>query len=82
MRWYDQRRPGLGLELLGAIERALARIAEFPEPAEIWSPGSGYRRLVLDRFLFVVVFEIRGADVEVAALAHARREPGYWRKRE
>jgi plasmid stabilization system protein ParE len=78
MRWYEDRRAGLGLEFLGVFDRALAQIAE---SAEVWSPGSRYRRLILDRFPFVVVFEIRAEGIEVTAVAHARRNPGYWRTR-
>ena len=81
MRWYEGRRPGLGLEFLGAIEHVLARIASGPEQFALWPGDDRYRRAVLDRFPYLVVFEIRTEAIEVVAVAHARRDAGYWRER-
>jgi hypothetical protein len=34
--------------------------------------------LVLRRFPFVVFYSIDGASIDVYAVAHAKRRPGYW----
>ncbi|MFN2444408.1 MAG: type II toxin-antitoxin system RelE/ParE family toxin [Vicinamibacterales bacterium] len=39
------------------------------------------RRVLLRRFPFFVVYRVRGDDVQIVAVAHARRRPGYWRGR-
>ncbi len=77
--WYEARRVGLGLEFVAAIDRALADIAERPESFPVWAPP--WRRVVLQRFPFVVYFELEVERVVVMAVAHARRRPGYWMAR-
>jgi plasmid stabilization system protein ParE len=81
LRWYEAKRPGLGLELIGVVDQALAAIAAMPHRFPVWAADTKYRRAVLRRFPYVVVFEDREDTVEVVALAHVRRRPGYWRER-
>ena len=81
MQWYETRRPGLGMEFIGVVEHALGRIADSPGQFAVWTADSRYRRAVLDRFPYVVLFEERPEAVEVVAVAHAKRRPGYWADR-
>ena len=37
--------------------------------------------MVLRRFPLVIVFRKTAAGVEIIAVAHGRRRPGYWRER-
>ena len=39
------------------------------------------RRYVFPLFPFSLIYRIRGDEVEVIAVAHGRRRPGYWRSR-
>jgi toxin ParE1/3/4 len=41
----------------------------------------GTRRVILNRYPFSVVFRERLHDVQIIAIAHAKRRPGYWAKR-
>jgi plasmid stabilization system protein ParE len=41
----------------------------------------GTRRAFLDRHPFFVVFRERLHDIQVVAVAHAKRRPGYWSRR-
>ena len=81
MRWYEQRRAGLGVEFVGGVEHALVRIAEAPERFGSWPADHRYRRALLDRFPYLVVFELRPEGIEVVAVAHAKRRAGYWSDR-
>ncbi|MCB9765854.1 MAG: type II toxin-antitoxin system RelE/ParE family toxin [Alphaproteobacteria bacterium] len=76
--WYEERRVGLGLEFLGAVEAAMSEAAEFPMRWPIWMMDDRYRRIVLRRFPSLIFYEIRGETIEFVAVAHARRAPGYW----
>ena len=76
--WYEQRRPGLGVEFVDAIELALDAIEERPEAWPIWQRGYPYRKYVLRRFPFVIFFTAETASIRVVAFAHAKRKPGYW----
>jgi len=76
--WYEQRRAGLGAELIAAIDSALDQILDAPLACPVWRTDQPYRKLVVRRFPYVVFFVVSEGDVEVVAFAHAKRKPGYW----
>jgi toxin ParE1/3/4 len=43
--------------------------------------GRHARRYVFPRFPFSLVYRLRGDEIEIIAVAHGRRRPGYWRSR-
>ena len=75
--WYESREPHLGMDFVDAFDDALLRIAEQPEGYQPLG-DSAFRQVVLRRFPFVVVYELRPREVRVLALAHGSRRPGYW----
>lgn len=77
-RWYESRRSGLGVEPVMMVERALDEIREAPVARPLWQPGRPYRKFVMRRFPYVVMYTARDDEVEVVAIAHAKRRPGYW----
>lgn len=77
MRWYESRRPGLGVEFVAIIDEALRQVAETPEAAPVWRADRPYRKWLVRRFPYAVFFEL-GDVVAVVAVAHLRRRPGYW----
>jgi toxin ParE1/3/4 len=40
--------------------------------------GNRARRYVFPRFPFILVYRLRGDEVEILTVAHGRRRPGYW----
>lgn len=80
--WYEQRRSGLGRQLLESIERALSEIAERPTAWPLWSPKGDYRKYALSRFPFVIFYKNEDTTVVIVAIAHSKRRPGYWLPRE
>jgi plasmid stabilization system protein ParE len=77
--WYDHQRAGLGDEFLEEMAKGFALLKDFPEaPPPI---GDRYRRLLLPRFPFGIIFRLDGSDIVVVAVAHNSRRPGYWRGR-
>ena len=77
--WYRERNPDTAEAFLAELERALLRIVESPERWPV--VGSGLHRFVLRRFPFSIVYRLQSGQVEVLAVAHGRRRPGYWRDR-
>lgn len=80
--WYDERHPGLGGEFIGEVASALDRISEAPASFPSW-PGTPtravqIRRATVDRFPYVIAFEVHSDQVLVLAIAHAKRRPLYW----
>lgn len=81
VRWYNERVPGLGNDFRAELEAAVGRVMEGPLvwPISRYDPRT--RRHLLSRFPYSIVYVVRGDDVTVAAVAHAKRRPGYWRDR-
>ena len=78
-RWYRERNETASGRFQRELDRAIGRISE---QSEVGSPYlSNTKRVLLRRFPFFVVYRVRGGDLEIVAVAHARRRPGYWRAR-
>jgi plasmid stabilization system protein ParE len=78
-RFYIARDPRVAERFVAAVDHAVARIAEAPQR---WPPYlHGTRRYVLSRFPFEVVYRATDEAIQVVAVAHTRRKPGYWRRR-
>jgi hypothetical protein len=82
--WYEERRQGLGIDFLDAFSRALEAIEQHPRRylrISVRPTHREVRRILLKRFPYKVIFEIRSDEVLVLAVAHVRRHPTYWRRR-
>lgn len=77
--WYENERPGLGLEFLGELRAAYNRIAGGPFGYR--DVRSGIRRALLKRFPYAVYFTIDGDVVVVVAVLHVSRDPAEWQRR-
>ena len=78
-RWYRERSPSASSAFLAALERAVLLISEAPERPASYLHAT--RRVLLRRFPFMIVYRVAGDEVQVIAVAHGRRRPGYWRAR-
>ena len=77
--WYFVRNASLSDAFLHELDLAVQNIVEGPER---WPSFHGtFRRYLLHRFPFSVVYRHRSGLIEVIAIAHHRRKPGYWRGR-
>jgi len=76
--WYEEKRPGLGIEFVAIVDQALQSVLENPETCPVWQPHQPYRKQPLKRFPYVLFFRVDSAMVEIVAVAHAKRRPGYW----
>ena len=76
--WYESKRAGLGAEFLAMLDEALEEIADAPLAVQLWREGAPWRRKVLRRFPYVIFLTVGSDLIEIVAVAHARRRPGYW----
>jgi plasmid stabilization system protein ParE len=76
--WYEDRRAGLGQEFVRAVDAAIEAIVDAPDQ---WPRFAGASRYVLGRFPYNVIFRSAAAQIDVLAIAHHRRRPGYWQRR-
>jgi plasmid stabilization system protein ParE len=82
--WHEAQRPGAGNAFLAELAGALSLVEQLPRASPRvprTSRGREVRRKVLVQFPYSVVYEVRGNDVFVLAVAHAKRRPYYWRQR-
>ena len=78
--WYVERSPDAALKFDAEVDRALAQIIQAPQR---WAAGPhGTRRFLLRQFPFTLIYRERTtADVQIVAVAHTSRKPGYWKQR-
>ena len=69
----------LGLAFIAEFERALGVLCTYPRLGPVWR--SSTRRFPLRRFPYSIIYQVKPEEIRVIALAHQRREPGYWRGR-
>lgn len=79
--WYEAQRIGLGGRFLDEVNAVFERIAAGPARFPRWLDDARYRRAVLSRFPYVVMFtdESSTRTVTIVAVAHTSRNPGYWK---
>lgn len=72
---YEAHRAGLGLEFIAEVERATRALVVYPKIGHRFSRR--LRRVLVRRLLY----RIDPETIRIVAVAHVRRQPGYWRHR-
>lgn len=84
VRWYEQRNAGVGLALLNGLNNVLEAISRWPHagtPVANLRTQRIVRRRSVRRFPYHVVWTVTDGEIYVVAIAHNRRQPGYWSQR-
>jgi toxin ParE1/3/4 len=78
--WYLERSPDAARKFDAEVDRALAQILQAPQR---WASGPHHtRKFLLRQFPFTLIYRERLlGDVQVVAVAHTSRKPGYWKRR-
>ncbi len=77
---YARRSRRATLRFIQAIDTALQQIADDPERWPLYDDK--HRWVKTKKFPYLLFYRPTGEDqLTVVAVAHARRRPGYWRKR-
>lgn len=82
--WYESERSGLGGQFWDELQTALSLLRERPHIGRLVPRSRSEprpRRWPLRRFPFFVIYREFIADLEVVAVAHQSRKPGYWARR-
>ncbi len=77
--WYLSKSATAAAEFVEQLDHAISRIQEAPERY----PETRHqrRRFVLLNFPFALVYRTAPSEIEIIAVAHHSRRPGYWRSR-
>ena len=79
LQWYAERSPAAAKAFLHELDHALSQILGAPERWPRFTQDT--RRYQFRRFPFTLFFRVTQGTVQVLAVAHQRRKPGYWRDR-
>lgn len=77
--YYEHRQNGLGLELADEVLATIARILDYPQAGSLFSKNT--RRCLTNRFPYGIIYQMHMNIVQIIAVAHLSRRPGYWEDR-
>ena len=78
--WYAKRNPTAANAFISELDHAISQIQKCPERWTMHLHGT--RRFLLRRFPYAVVYRVAESTIQVVAVTHARRRPGYWKSRQ
>jgi toxin ParE1/3/4 len=79
IEYYESIRSGLGADLIGDAQSAMAAIQESPD---MWPKRKHNTRIkLLNRFPFGIYYLELPEALWIVAYAHLKRSPYYWRSR-
>ena len=77
--YYEGEVEGLGKAFLGRVHNAIEDVKSNPLMYRIIQ--GDYRRHLLARFPFAIIYRIEHHKIYVLAVMHLKRSPYYWRSR-
>jgi hypothetical protein len=79
IEFYESVDSGLGIRFYSEIRNSIDRIRQFPDA---WSPLTpNTRRCRTKVFPYGVIYQVRGDEILILAVAHLNRRPNYWKGR-
>lgn len=76
--FYRDKRRGLAQRFLDSLEEAVNRVEQHPHIYRDVEPG--IRKCRISTFPYALIFR-DGSTIEIVAVMHMRRKPGYWKDR-
>lgn len=74
--WYEAQGTGLGGDYLAELESAYEAIEQFPNT---WPKfKKNFRRFLLRKFPYSVIYRAANDEIYVVAVMHNHRKPDYW----
>ena len=77
--WYQVRSADAANAFLAELDAGIESIRIAPDLYPSYLHGT--RRYLMRRFPYLIIYRAMSAMIEVVAVAHARRRPGYWKTR-
>ena len=78
-RFYESEQPGLGAAFVAELKEAVLRVRAFPLAWPVVEEP--VRRIVINRFPYLLHYVIDDDVITVIGVYHARRAPIHWRDR-
>ncbi len=77
--WYRERSESAEAGFLRELDHALEQVIEAPHQWPRFHTGT--RRYIFPKYPFSLIYFVENDAINVVAVAHDNRKPGYWRKR-
>jgi toxin ParE1/3/4 len=78
-QFYENQQPGLGVDFLQVIDKAIDSIEKHPRRWPLFSVL--VRRCLVSRFPYAILYLVFHDEIIVLAIAHLNRHPTYWLSR-
>ncbi len=79
IEYYEECQAGLGRRFRETVEFAVRSIETSPFRYRILH--TPFRRYLLPKFPYAIIFSVEPDFILVIAVAHVKRKPGYWNDR-
>jgi len=77
--FYQEKQPGLAQRFIDNLEGTLRRIQRHPLAYRVVE--NDVRKSRVPHFPYGVIFRVLSGHIEIIAVMHLRRAPGYWKTR-
>lgn len=77
--YYEEKVQGLGKAFIESLRSSLNHVRNYPYASVLIKPN--YRRHLLNRFPFGIIYRIDSEIIYIVAIMHLKRKPDYWRSR-
>ncbi len=79
IQYYESKSIGLGAKFLDEVEEAIAQALTHSKSGTLLTEHN--RRILLQRFPFELIYDVKEEVVTLIAVKHIRQRPGYWETR-
>jgi len=77
--WYQVRSADAADAFLAELDAGIESIRIAPDLYPSYLHGT--RRYLMRQFPYLIVYRVTSTTIQVVAVAHGRRRPGYWKAR-
>ena len=77
--WYLDRNASAAAKFASDVDRTIDLVLESPERWPLHERAA--RKVVLQRVPFAIIYRETKHSIQILAVAHGHRRPGYWKER-
>jgi len=78
--WYAERSFVVSRAFVSEVIRSVETVVENPEIWPLYEEET--HRYLFPRFPFSIIYRIIEEKIQILAIAHSKRKPGYWKSRQ
>jgi len=79
VKYYESQHKGLGKRFLIYFQNSILKIQSFP--LMYHQIEENLRQCRLSRFPYGIIYRLKDEQIEIIAVMHTHRKPGYWKER-